>query len=425
MQSDASSRAAQTASERGSALEVLSAFLRLGLASFGGPVAHLGYFRAEFVERRRWLTDAQFSQHLALSQFLPGPASSQLGFAIGIARAGWRGGVAAFVGFTLPSVLLLFGLAIAGAALGGPWWTGAVHGLKLVAVVVVADGLWKMARALTPDAARIGIAAISASIVVGLGTADSQMIALAVGAIAGLLIYRSAPSSLVGARPRTSEGFVPTPTSSVNASAAASATALVLFVALLVAALSIRDPGPSLLTLAASFIRAGSLVFGGGHVVLPLLEESVVSSGWMTSDAFLTGYGAAQAVPGPMFSLAGYLGALTPWSTTPSVGNSAIGAIVAVLAIFTPGFLLIAAAIPLWSRISANATARGIILGVNAAVVGLLAAALYDPVITSGIASGTDVAIVLAGFALHHRLRRPTLWLLLWCVSAALVVQWL
>lgn len=412
-------------SPRRSALEVLRVFLRLGLTSFGGPIAHLAYFRAEFVDRRRWVTDEQFTQHLALAQFLPGPASSQLGFAIGLQRAGILGGAAAFAGFTLPSILLLFSLAIAGASLGGPWWLGTVHGLKLVAVVVVADGLWKMARALTPDAARVGIAAMSASIVVWLGTADAQLMALAVGAAAGLLLFRGAELGPTASRenpvPRKKHQSFSTVT---RASLAGSVVMLVVFVVLLASALSIRDTGPSLLTLGASFVRAGSMVFGGGHVVLPLLQESVVSSGWLSSDAFLTGYGAAQAVPGPMFSFAAYLGALTPWSgASPHVASNALGALVAVLAIFTPGFLLVAAALPLWTHVSANVMARRVILGVNAAVVGLLGAALYNPVITSGISGGADVAIVLAGFALHRRLPRPALWLLLWCVSAALAVQ--
>ena len=412
--SDPSPISSRTASERSLAREVFAAFLSLGLRSFGGPVAHLGYFHAEFVERRRWLINAEFSQLLALAQFLPGPASSQLGFAIGLQRAGWLGGIAAFVGFTLPSVLLMFALAIVGASLGGPWWTGTVHGLKLVAVVVVADSLWKMGRQLTPDAARLGVALLSASIVLWLQSADAQMIALAIGASAGLLIsLRPATSPVTGAAARAS-----------TIGARGSAVASLAFVLLLSAALALRNTDASLLSLGAAFVRAGSLVFGGGHVVLPLLEESVVASGWMSSDTFLSGYGAAQAVPGPMFSLASFLGALVAWSSAePSIVTHAVGALVAILAIFAPGLLLVVAALPLWNRISANATAARVIVGVNAAVVGLLGAALYDPVITNGIAGGADVAIVLAGFALHRRLPRPTLWLLLWCVSASLLVR--
>lgn len=395
---------------------MFAAFGRLGLTSFGGPVAHIGYFRAEFVERRRWLEEGEFSRVLALSQFLPGPASSQLGFAIGLQRAGWLGGIAAFVGFTLPSALLMFALALAGPSLGGAWWTGTVHGLKLVAVVVVADSLWKMARQLTPDATRLAIAAVSAAIVLWLGTADSQMLALLGGALAGLVLPTRSPISGAHAPvtdARQSVGrLIP------------SGVALLLFSALLGAALLVRTSDATLPSLAAAFVRAGSLVFGGGHVVLPLLQESMVTPGWMSTETFLTGYGAAQAVPGPMFSLAAYLGALTPWSAAaPSWGTSAIGAGVAVLAIFTPGLLLVAASLPLWNRINANVVTGRLIHGVNAAVVGLLAAALYDPVLTNAMAGLIDVPILLVGVALYRFLKRPALWLLLWCVVSALILQ--
>jgi len=408
----------------GSAREVFAAFLHLGLTSFGGPIAHLGYFRAEFVERRRWLDDAEFSQLLALSQFLPGPASSQLGFAIGRLRAGWLGAIAAFVAFTLPSALLLFLLAYAGAALGGRWWDGTVHGLKLVAVVVVADGLWKMAKQLTPDAVRLFIAALCASIVLSLGTANAQLIALAIGALLGSfsLGSRLPASRTTGASDSSASDGAETAEQNSFGSRRGIAFPLAGFTVMLALALLLRSDEPTLTSLAAAFTRAGSLVFGGGHVVLPLLEESLVTTGWVTSDQFLTGYGAAQAVPGPMFSISAYLGALTPWSGTPSLSTAAIGAGVALLAVFTPGFLLVAAALPAWSRISASASARRAIAGLNAAVVGLLAAALYDPVITSGITAPTDVAITVAGFALALRLKRPALWLVAWCVLASLAV---
>lgn len=416
MRSELGIRPTLTASERRSPAEVFVAFLRLGLTSFGGPVAHIGYFRAEFVERRRWLGEAQFSQLLAVAQFLPGPASSQAGFSIGLHSGGWLGGIAAFVGFTLPSALLMFAIAVGGASLGGAWWVGTVHGLKLVAVVVVADGVLKMARQLTPDAARITIAGISAAIVLWRGTADSQMIALAVGAVAGLMLPRRARPDALQTQEEDDR--------KASAAILPSALAGLLFLALLGVALLSRSTEASLPALAAAFVRAGSLVFGGGHVVLPLLQESTVTSGWLSADTFLSGYGAAQAVPGPMFSVAAYLGALTPWSATaPSLGASAIGAVVALLAIFTPGFLLVAAALPLWGRISTHAAAAHVILGVNAAVVGLLAAALYNPVITSGVTGVADVAILFVGFVLHRRLKRPALWLLLWCVSSALLLQ--
>lgn len=400
---------------------MFTAFLRLGVTSFGGPIAHLGYFRREFVDRRRWLSEAQFSQLLAMAQFLPGPASSQLGFAIGLERAGWRGGLAAFAGFTLPSVLLLFAAAVAGASLGGPWWTASVHGLKLVAVVVVADGLWRMARQLTPDGARLSVAALSATTVLWLGGANAQMLALVLGAAAGLLL---ASPTVVAAQASEAPASTATGGSPSAHRIRGSALAIVAFVLLLAAALSVRSAEPTLLSLGAAFVRAGSLVFGGGHVVLPLLEESVVSNGWMNSDVFLSGYGAAQAVPGPMFSLTAYLGALTPWSRSGlSLAASAIGASVATLAVFTPGFLLVAAALPLWRRIGSNAIAARGIAGVNAAVVGLLAAALYDPVLRSGISGAADVAVVAIGFVLHRRLARPALWLVLYCVLAGLLLK--
>lgn len=410
MQDTAPARAAR----EGSAPEVFATFLRLGLTSFGGPIAHLGYFRAEFVERRRWLDDSRFSQLLALSQFLPGPASSQLGFAIGLQRTGWLGGVAAFAGFTLPSALLLFALALVGASLGASWWLTTVHGLKLVAVIVVADGLWRMARQLTPDVPRIFIAAAAAGVMLSESGAGTQMLALGIGGAVGLLLARRAQS--VPARVETA--------AQREAPLARGLPALVAFASLLLVALSIRSAAPSLVALASAFVRAGSLVFGGGHVVLPLLEGSVVANGWLTQDQFLTGYGAAQAVPGPMFSLAAYLGALVPWAgAAPSAETAALGATIALLAVFTPGFLLVGAVLPVWDRLVASSTATGIIAGVNAAVVGLLAAALYDPVILAGVTAWPDVAIVLAGLVLQRWVKRPALWTVLYCVGAAALLS--
>lgn len=324
--------------------------------------------------------------------------------------------------FTLPSALLLFLLAYAGAALGGRWWDGTVHGLKLVAVVVVADGVWKMARQLTPDAARVFIAAVSASLVLWLDSANAQLIALAVGAGLGAFVLRLQQSvSHAAVAPDSSATDGTAPTGPLTAgSQRGSVLALAAFALMLTLSLLPRGDAATLTGLAAAFTRAGSLVFGGGHVVLPLLEESLVTTQWLTQDQFLTGYGAAQAVPGPMFSIAAYLAALTPWNSTPSLSGAALAAGVAVLAVFTPGFLLVAAALPAWSRISANASARRAIAGLNAAVVGLLAAALYDPVITSGITGPQDVAIAVAGLALAYRLNRPALWVVAWCVLASL-----
>lgn len=389
---------------RSGAAEIFGAFLRLGLSSFGGPIAHLGYLRREFVERRRWLDDARFAQLLSISQFLPGPASSQLGFSIGLLRGGWLGGLAAFVGFTLPSALLLFALAGVGAALGGAYWTATVHGLKLVAVVVVADGVWRMARQLTPDWPRRAIAAAAAALVLDLATAGAQLLAIAAAALLGLLTLRSE------AAPQTT----PLP---LRFGRGAAVTAAALFAATLLVALSWTQTAPTLTALAATFWRAGSLVFGGGHVVLPLLEQGTVASGWIEQDAFLAGYGAAQAIPGPMFTFATYLGALVPTGSVP-----ALGALIATVAVFAPGFLLIVAVLPVWSAVIARPPARRAVAGINAAVVGLLAAALYDPVITSGIAGAADIAIVAIAAGIQWKLPRPTLWVVACCIGLSFVL---
>lgn len=388
-----------------SASEVFRVFLRLGLTSFGGPIAHLGYFREEFVTRRAWLDDARYAQLLAICQFLPGPASSQMGFAIGLLRAGWGGALAAFVGFTLPSVLLM--LAFAGFA---PWLetdTGAalVHGLKLVAVTVVAHGVMGMARQMTPDAPRLALAIVACALVLWLGTAWSQLLVIALGALFGIGWCRqvSSPAS------------APIPV----AYGRRTGTVLVALFALgLIAALAWPMREPSAMAVAAAFYRAGALVFGGGHVVLPLLQQSLVDSGWMSADTFLAGYGAAQAVPGPMFSIAAYLGAEVP-TGLPSL----LAAGVAVVALFLPGFLLLLAVLPAWQRLSGLKGTASALAGVNAAVVGLLAAALYDPVWVEGVRGWSDVAIVAVGFVLLARLRVAALWVVAWCVAAAIATH--
>lgn len=380
-------------------------FLRLGLTSFGGPIAHLGYFREEFVVRRRWLDEARYAQLLAICQFLPGPASSQMGFAIGLLRAGWRGALAAFAGFTLPSALLMLAFAGFAPRLAHGAGQAVMRGLKLVAVAVVAHGVLGMARQMTPDARRIAIAAFAAALVVWLGTAWSQLLAIAVGARLGVgwchgVARRDAAPIPVG----YGRGV---------------ALALVAVFALgLALALLWPDPSPTAPAMAAGFYRAGALVFGGGHVVLPLLQQSLVDTGWIGADRFLAGYGAAQAVPGPMFSIAVYLGAEVPTGLPP-----AFSALVALVALFLPGFLLLGAALPLWQRVVAHARAAPMLAGVNAAVVGLLAAALYDPVWTQGIASWIDIAIVAVGFVLLSRLRVGALWVVAWCVAASLATH--
>lgn len=391
----------------GSAREVFAAFLRLGLSSFGGPIAHLGYFRREFVERRRWLDDRSYAQLLAVCQFLPGPASSQMGYAIGLMRAGWRGALAAFVGFTLPSALLLFAFAALSPHLDPALANTLVHGLKLVAVAVVAQGVLAMARQLAPDLPRLLLAGLTAALVLWSGSTSMQLGAIALGALLGPWLCRR----LIPA---------PAPAFPLRYGARGGALAFAVFALGLAATWLAPSGAPTLSALAAGFYRTGALVFGGGHVVLPLLERVTVDTGWIGSEAFLAGYGAAQAVPGPMFSLAALLGAQVPTGAP-----AALAATVALLAIFLPGFLLLSATLPVWSRVAGSARAARALAGVNAAVVGLLAAALYDPVWTSGIGSWRDVAIAAVAFALLAWLRRPPLWAVAWCVLAAAASAWL
>lgn len=377
---------------------MLVAFLGLGLRSFGGPIAHLGYFRHEFVQRRQWLSDAQFAQLLAMSQFLPGPASSQLGFGIGLFRAGGLGAVAAFVGFTLPSALLLFALAAAGDLLQTTVGQGVAQGLKLAAVSVVAHGVYRMARTMTPDSVRIGIAAVVLVLTLLLPSALMQLAVIALGGLLGLAFLR------VSATP---EPVTPP----LRYGRAVANVALVVFALGLAIALWWPTTAPVQATLGTAFWRAGSLVFGGGHVVLPLLEESVVTPGWVSADRFLAGYGAAQAIPGPMFSLAAYLGA-----EAASGYPAWQGALVATLCIFTPGFLLLVALLPAWQRVTEAPWAGRAVAGVNAAVVGLLAAALYDPVWTSGVRGPWHVLVALGGLLLLWNGRLNALWAVGWCV---------
>jgi len=384
--------------------EVFGAFLKLGLTSFGGPIAHLGYYRRELVERRKWLDDSQFAQLLALCQFLPGPASSQLGFSIGLLRAGWGGAAAAFAAFTLPSALLLFAFAAALPQLSGPAGSAAIHGLKLVALVVVAHGVLGMARQLCPDAARASIATLAAGAVLVAGTAWMQLAVVAAGAAAGVVWCR-------GVQPVPGGGLL------LPHGARVGWLLLAIFFVLLLGLPLAARGGEGLLAVAAAFYRAGALVFGGGHVVLPLLEETVVRPGWISADEFLAGYGAAQAVPGPMFTLAAYLGARLPGAE-----GGAVGASVALAAIFLPGFLLVAGVLPLWRAIAGRPLTARAIAGVNAAVVGLLGAALYDPVWTSAVRGPADVAIALAGFTLLAAWRAGAIAVVLWCVAASVLL---
>lgn len=387
---------------KGSAADVFGTFLKLGLTSFGGPIAHLGYFRKELVERRRWLSESQFSQLLAICQFLPGPASSQLGFSLGLLRAGWLGAMAAFLAFTLPSALLLVGFASMLPFLSGQIGGAAIHGLKLVACAVVADAVLGMSRTLCPDAQRRSIALLAASALLLMGSAWSQLFVVLAGAVAGVIFCRE--SVAVG------EGHI-----QVAYGKRLGTILFAIFLSLLVA-LAFLPPETGLYAVAAAFYRAGALVFGGGHVVLPLLEESVVEVGWVTRESFLAGYGAAQAVPGPMFAFSAYLGAIIPGEH-----GSWLGASIALVFMFLPGFLLVAAALPMWQAISHNPTAVNAIAGVNAAVVGLLGAALYNPIFTSGITSDSDLAIVLVSFGMLTIWRLSPLFVVVWCVTASVL----
>ncbi len=356
-----------------SAWAVFRIFLRLGLTAFGGPVAHLGFFRTEFVERRRWLSEAAYADLVALCQFLPGPASSQVGLALGLGRAGYAGAFAAWAGFTLPSALALMALALGitqatGALQGAAAWAGLLQGLKVAAVAVVAQAVWGMARSLCPDAARRALALATAALLLVWPGAITQLLALGIAAALGLR-WLQPP-----------DGTHPEPMA-WPVSRRAGAAWLGLFVLLLLGLPLLLQALPSQgLALVDAFYRAGALVFGGGHVVLPLLQSSVVPNGWVGADAFVAGYGAAQAVPGPLFSFAAFLGASLPDAPTGWAGG-----LLALVAIFAPGFLLVVGALPFWEQLRGQVRVRAALMGVNAAVVGLLLAALWNPVITSGI----------------------------------------
>ncbi|MBA2399198.1 MAG: chromate efflux transporter [Bradyrhizobium sp.] len=364
--------------------EVFTAFLKLGLTSFGGPIAHLGYFRHEFVERRKWLDETAYADLVALCQFLPGPASSQVGFCLGILRgAGLLGGLAAWFAFTMPSALILFAFAMGAAAFTGPVAEGFLHGLKLVAVAVVAQAIWGMSRTLTPDRTRAGIALGAIAVVVFFTGSFGQIAAIALGASAGLWLCRGEVAPVSGHLnfPVTRQaGFA----------------ALVLFVALfLLPPIAVRATGAQSLALFDAFYRSGALVFGGGHVVLPLLQAEVVTSGWVSNEAFLAGYGLAQAVPGPLFTFAAYLGAVT--GPPP---NGFAGAAIALIALALPGLLLVYGMLPFWDAMRAHPAAQAAMRGTNAAVVGILGAALYNPVWINAVLTPRDFFLALAGFLL-------------------------
>jgi chromate transporter len=360
-------------------LSLLAIFLRLGVTSFGGPVAHIGYFRTEFVTRRRWMSEQAYADLVALAQFMPGPASSQTGFALGVLRGGLPGGLAAWLGFTLPSALVMLlaahGVDLAAAGTGA----GLVHGLKLVAVAVVAQAVWGMAGSLCPDRTRATIAVAATVALLLLPSAVTQIAVILAGAAAGAVLCRDdAPAK------DAALGFSVTP--------AAGLAALALF-AVLLAGLPLVASTAHALALAEACYRAGALVFGGGHVVLPLLERAFVPQGWIGASDFLAGYGVAQAVPGPLFTFAAFLGAAQ--SMPP---NGVVGGMIALVAVFLPGLLLMYGMLPFWDGFRKRPAAQAVLRGVNAAVVGILLAALYDPISTSAIRTPADAAVALAAF---------------------------
>lgn len=364
--------------ENKSAWAVFLIFLRLGLTSFGGPIAHLGYFREEFVVRRKWLVESSYADLVALCQFLPGPASSQVGIAIGLSRAGYAGALAAWAGFTLPSAIALILFAIGITSYGDVIPLSVLHGLKVAAVAVVAQAVWGMSRNLCTDVARVTIMALAACFVLLVPSALGQVSVIVIAAIIGLILFKPEQSIVHESLPMTVQrraGFV----------------WLLLFFALLIGLplLSAWYPNQTL-AMIDTFFRAGSLVFGGGHVVLPLLQAEVIPAGWLSDDTFLAGYGATQAVPGPLFTFSAFLG-----SSMNQAPSGWLGGVICLIAIFTPSFLLVVGALPFWERLRKNLRTRAALSGINAAVVGLLLAALYQPVWTSAILGVKDFGLAL------------------------------
>lgn len=371
----------QYPTEDKSPFAVFLIFLRLGLTSFGGPIAHLGFFREEFVVGRKWLSERRYADLVALCQFLPGPASSQVGLALGLSRAGYAGALAAWAGFTLPSAIAMSLFAMGISTYGEMIPDGALHGLKIVAVAVVAQAVWGMARNLCTDAPRVTIMAAATCAVLMLPTALGQISVIAVSAILGVILFK----------PNQISDYEPLPVMVKRRSALMSLTLFFLLLAGLPVLAQIMPSQTWLLV--DSFYRAGSLVFGGGHVVLPLLQAETVTPGWISNEVFLAGYGAAQAVPGPLFTFSAFLGA-----SMIGAPSGIMGATICLLAIFAPSFLLVAAALPFWERLRRNARMQKALAGINASVVGLLLSALYTPVWTSAIYQPQDFALGLVAF---------------------------
>lgn len=386
-----------------SPVSIFLVFLKLGLTAFGGPVAHLGFYRHEFVEKRRWMSEKAFAELLAVCQFLPGPASSQMGFSIGLTQAGWLGAIAAFIAFTLPSALLMFAFASIAHLMDGETGQAVINGLKLVAVAVVAHAVWGMAQKLAPDWTRRAIATGTFIILLFFSLAWMQLVVIVFGALLGFWLCQAENQRMSG-------GF------ELPYSAKLGWLFLALFLLGLFISIATMGTESTPGNLFAAFYQAGALVFGGGHVVLPLLEQSTVANGWLTTETFLTGYGAAQAVPGPLFTLSTYLGAEINTGLSP-----ALSALMATLALFLPGFLIVLAVLPLWAKLASIPHAAAAIAGVNAAVVGLLAAALYDPIWTEGVSGWSDFLIALGGFLILAVLKRSALWTVLFSISASVI----
>jgi len=389
---------------QGSALEVLRAFAWLGISCFGGPIAHIGYFRTEFVTRRRWVGERAYADLVALCQFAPGPASSQVGFSLGLIRGGWLGGLAAWCGFTLPSAVLMTAFAFGANALtGSPAGAGLLHGLRLVAVAIVAQAVWGMAGSLCPDRQRASIAAVALVLVLFVPSSVGQIAAIVLGALVGLALCRDAPGSVQAAAPEQLPLVI---------SPRAGGVCLALFGVLLVLTPALYRLGDGAALFGAMY-RSGALVFGGGHVVLPLLRQAVVVPGWVDDTAFLAGYGAAQALPGPLFTFSAYLGAVAPLSP-----GGVPGAIIALLGIFVPGILILLGMLPFWEALRRRSWAQALMRGVNAAVVGVLGAALYSLVWVSAVQRPADFAIAAVGFVLLMAWRAPPLVVVVFTAAA-------
>jgi chromate transporter len=380
-------------------LEILSVFFRLGCTSFGGPIAHLGYFRTELVERRAWCSEETYAEIIAVAQSLPGPASSQVAFALGLLRGGWVGGLAAWIGFTSPSAALMIWFAFAEPSLHGKTGMAIVHGLQLAAVAVVAQAVLVMGKRLTPDWQRILIAVAAGIIAMYAAASVSTLLAITVGAACGLVFLR---------------GNSALPPLDLPISRHGGTLAAVAFFGLLIASLLIQQTGSGVLQVARAFYQSGAFVFGGGHVVLPLLEHAVVSPGWVTQPTFLAGYGFAQALPGPLFTFSAFLGAAIPSHSS----RIAFG-LVALIAIFLPGLLAIGAALSFWSRMRQFRPLQKVLPGINASVVGVLAAAFLRPVCSTAIHSVLDGVIAAVALALLTLVKAPP-WIV---VMAAVLVS--